>query len=257
MSSSTAAQAYRVVAATGLHKGDRAYQQDQVQVLPHPRVPGCLLGLVADGMGGKSGGRTAADQVVMTAKQVFDRFTPSEDDPESMLRQLVVEAHLMIKLTAITADEEPHSTLAAYLVMPDRSAWTVHAGDSRVYHFRGPELMRRTIDHSYVQRLIDEGKITEAQANTHPQSNLLTGCLGTQQDPPTAVMHIERLETGDSLLACSDGLWHYLSNKELGAIVHALPPREASEMLVSKARQRARGTGDNLSLAVLRVEALG
>jgi hypothetical protein len=56
------------------------------------------------------------------------------------------------------------------------------------------------------------------------------------------------------VLACSDGLWHYFTPSELGAIVHALPPREASEMLVSKARQRARGGGDNLSLALVRVE---
>jgi PPM family protein phosphatase len=253
---STSSQGFRLSATTGLHRGDRAYQQDQVEILPHSRVAGCALALVADGMGGKSGGRTAADQVVMTARQIFDRYSPSSDDPDKMLRQLVVESHLMIKLTAITADEEPHSTLAAFLILPNLSAWTVHAGDSRVYHFRGAELVRRTIDHSYVQRLIDEGKITEAQANTHPQSNLLTGCLGTQADPPVEVTEIERLDVGDSLLACSDGLWHYLSNKELGAIVNALSPREASEMLISKARQRARGTGDNLSLALIRIESL-
>ena len=252
----TAQQGFRITASTGLHKGDRAYQQDQVEIVPHKRIPGCALGIVADGMGGKSGGRTAADQVIMTAKQVFDRFSPNDDDAESMLRQMVVESHLMIKLTAITADEEPHSTLAAFLVLPDRSGYTVHAGDSRVYHYRGPELVRRTIDHSYVQRLIDEGKITEAQANTHPQSNLLTGCLGTQQDPPVSLQRIDHLQVGDTLLACSDGLWHYLSNKEIGAIVNALGPREAGEMLISKARQRARGTGDNLSLALIRFEPL-
>ena len=107
-----------------------------------------------------------------------------------------------------------------------------------------------------MQRLISEGKITEEQANTHPQGNLLTGCLGTQNDPPLAIDHIDKLEVGDSLLACSDGLWHYFTPKELGAIVHALPPREASEMLVSKARQRARGAGDNLSLALIRIDSL-
>jgi serine/threonine protein phosphatase PrpC len=248
-------QSYRIAAATGLHKGDRAYQQDQVVIMVHPRVPGCALGLVADGMGGKSGGRTAADQVILTAKQVFDRFSPSSENPTDMLRQLVVEAHLMIKLTAITADEEPHSTVAAFLILPDRQAYTVHAGDSRVYHFRGNELLRRTVDHSYVQRLIQEGKITETQANTHPQSNLLTGCLGTQQDPPITLAQLDQLEVGDALLACSDGLWHYLSPKELGAIVSALNPRDASEMLVGKARQRAHGSGDNLSIALVRIDA--
>jgi len=213
--------------------------------------------VLADGMGGKSGGRKAADQVLLTAQQLFERYAPNRDVPAEALKQLVQEAHLMIKLTAITSEEEPHSTVAAFIISPSRECDIIHAGDSRVYHFRGPDLVTRTTDHSYVQRLISEGKITEEQANTHPQGNLLTGCLGTQADPPLSTDRVEKLEVGDSMLACSDGLWHYFTPKELGAIVHALPPREASEMLVSKARQRARGAGDNLSLALIRIDALG
>jgi PPM family protein phosphatase len=256
MPAATAATAYRLTAATGMHRGDRQYQQDQVDFIAHGRVPGCALAVVADGMGGKSGGRKAADQVIMVAKQLYERHVPDKDDATELLTQLVQESHLMIKLTAITAEEEPHSTIAAFLVGPNRQCDIVHAGDSRVYHFRGPDLVNRTVDHSFVQRLIDEGQITEDEANTHPQSNLLTGCLGTHNDPPLSVRALGELEVGDSVLACSDGLWHYFTPKELGAIVHTLPPREASEMLVSKARQRARGGGDNLSLALVRVEVL-
>ncbi len=247
---------FRFSAATGLHRGDRAYQQDQVEVIPHHRTQGSILAIVADGMGGKSGGRKAADQVLLTARQIYERFAPMEDDAGDMLKQVVTESHLMIKLTAITSEEEPHSTVAAFHVNPDMQCDVIHAGDSRVYHFRGAEMMRRTIDHSFVQRLIDEGKISEEAANTHPQSNLLTGCLGTHADPPIALWHIDKLEFGDSMIACSDGLWHYFTPKEIGAILHALPPREASEMLISKARQRARGGGDNLSLALARVDPL-
>ncbi|HEY1392584.1 MAG TPA: protein phosphatase 2C domain-containing protein [Methylibium sp.] len=253
---STAPLGYRLNAATGIHRGDRMYQQDQVEILPHARVPGCLLAVVADGMGGKSGGRKAADQVLLTAKQLFERYAPSKDDPAEMLKQLVLEAHLMIKLTAITAEEEPHSTVAAFLINPNRECNVIHAGDSRVYHFRGPDMLGRTIDHSFVQRLVEEGQITDEEANSHPQANLLTGCLGTFQDPPLTLLRIAKLEVGDTLLACSDGLWHYFSPKELGAIVHTLPPREASEMLIGKARQRARQGGDNLSLALVRVDLL-
>ncbi|TBO32389.1 serine/threonine-protein phosphatase [Aquabacterium lacunae] len=245
---------HRLVAATGLHKGDRNYQQDQVEILPHPRTQGCVLGVVADGMGGKSGGRKAADQVIMTARQMFDRYAPEQDDPTLALRQLVQEAHLMIKLTAIAFEEEPHSTVAAFIVHPDRSAAIVHAGDSRVYHFHQSEMVHRTLDHSFVQRLINEGQITEEEANNHPQSNLLIGCLGTQQDPPQAVHLIDRLDIGDTLLACSDGVWHYFTPREIGAVLASLPPREACEMLISKARHRARGSGDNLSIALVRVE---
>jgi serine/threonine protein phosphatase PrpC len=253
---SNTSYAFRLSASTGLHKGDRDYQQDQVAILAHPRVVGCVLGIVADGMGGKSGGRTASNQVMLTAQQTFERFSPTGENPEAMLRRLVLEAHLMIKLTAIASEEEPHSTIAAYLILPNRSAYTVHAGDSRVYAFRGAEVLHRTKDHSYVQHLVDQGKITEAQANDHPQSNLLLGCLGTADEPPVEIHHIESLEVGDSIVCCSDGLWHYLSNKEMGTIINALPPREACEMLVNKARQRAQGGGDNLSLALVRVEAL-
>ena len=253
---SAAAQTFRFSAATGLHRGDRAYQQDQVEIIAHPQTAGSVLAVVADGMGGKSGGRKAADQVLLTGRQIFERFVPSQDEPAEMLRQLVLESHLMIKLTAITSEEEPHSTVAAFCVSPGLECDVVHAGDSRVYHFRGAEMMRRTIDHSFVQRLIDEGKITEEAANTHPQSNLLTGCLGTHTDPPVSLWHIDKLDFGDTVLACTDGLWHYFTPKEIGAIVHALPPREASEMLITKARQRARGGGDNLSLAMARVDSL-
>ena len=253
---SIATLGYRLSATTGKHRGDRAYQQDQVEILPHDRVPGCLMAVLADGMGGKSGGRKAADQVILTAQQLFERYSPSRDDPAEALKQLVLEAHLMIKLTAITSEEEPHSTVAAFIIGPTRGCDVIHAGDSRIYHFRGGDLVSRTVDHSYVQRLVEEGKISEEDANAHPQSNLLTGCLGTNADPPLTHRHVDQLEIGDSLLACSDGLWHYFTPRELGAIVHALPPREASEMLVSKARQRARGGGDNLSLALVRLEAL-
>jgi serine/threonine protein phosphatase PrpC len=252
----TVAPSFRVSAATGLHRGDRAYQQDQVEIIGHPRAAGSVLAVVADGMGGKSGGRKAADQVLLTGRQIYERYVPAQDDTAEMLRQLVLESHLMIKLTAITSEEEPHATVAAFCLTPALACDVVHAGDSRVYHYRGAEMMRRTIDHSFVQRLIDEGRITQEQANTHPQSNLLTGCLGTHSDPPVALWHIDRLEVGDTMLACSDGLWHYFTPKEIGAILHALPPREASEMLITKARQRARGGGDNLSLALVRIDPL-
>ena len=247
---------FRLSAATGIHRGDRSYQQDQVEVMPHPRVPACLLGIVADGMGGKSGGRKAADQVILTARQLFERYSPESESASDLLGQIVSEAHLMIKLTAISAEEEPHSTVAAFLINPDRHCHWIHAGDSRVYLFRGVRLLKRTLDHSYVQRLVDEGQITEAEATVHPQSNLLTACLGTVQEPTGTHTTIEALEIGDTLMCCSDGLWHYFTPRELGTALDGVPPREAAELLIAKARQRATGSGDNLSLAVVRVEAL-
>ncbi len=247
---------YRITASTGIHKGDRDYQQDQVALLSHPRIAGCMLGIVADGMGGRSGGRKASDQVMMTAKQLFERYAPDTDDAVAMLKQLVEEAHTVIKLTAISAEQEPHSTLAAFLINPGGDCRWVHVGDSRIYHFRGAKLVTRTIDHSYVQTLVDKGELTEEEANVHPQSNILMGCLGTEELPPVSQHYIPQLGPGDALIACSDGIWHYFSPGEIGSALSMLSPREATEFLIQKARSRAHGGGDNLSLVIVKLEAL-
>ena len=248
---------FRLAAATGLHKGDRPYQQDQVLMLTHARIPGCVLAVVADGMGGRSGGRKASDQVMMTARQLFARYRPEHDEPGNILRRLLDDAHTVIKLTALSSEQEPHSTVAAFLMNPHGDCAWIHAGDSRIYHFQRGRLIKRTRDHSYVQVLIDRGEITEQEANIHPQGNILLGCLGMTATPPPIETHfIPQLQPGDVLMACSDGLWHYFTPEELGAVLSEHSPRDAVELLVNEARKRARGTGDNLSLAVLKLEPL-
>ncbi len=248
---------YKLSASTGIHKGDRDYQQDQVLLLSHSRVSGCILAILADGMGGRSGGRKASDQVMMTARQLFERYDPTRDDSEETLMQLVQEAHTVIKLTAISSEEEPHSTVAAFLINAGGDCHWAHAGDSRIYHFRGDKFVKRTLDHSYVQALVARGELTEDQANFHPQSNILMGCLGTDSDPPVEFHRIDEVKAGDTLMACSDGVWHYFTTAEIGAVLSTLSAREASEFLIEKARDRARGTGDNLSLVIVKVEPLG
>ena len=166
------------------------------------------------------------------------------------------EAHIVIKLTAISSEEEPHSTLVAFLINPLGDCYWVHTGDSRIYHFHGSRFIKRTTDHSYVQTLVDRGEITEEQAQVHPQSNILMGCLGTDNDPPIGTHFITQLRPGDTLMACSDGVWHYFNNNELGSVLSTLSAREATEFLIEKARSRARGGGDNLSLIIVKLEPL-
>jgi serine/threonine protein phosphatase PrpC len=194
-------KAFRLIASTGIHKGDREYQQDQVTLIAHERHNGCVLGVIADGMGGRSGGRKASDQVMMTARQLFERYSPDTDDPVAMLKSMVEEAHIVIRLTAISAEQEPHSTIAAFLINPRGDCHWAHAGDSRIYHFHGARMVFRTSDHSYVQALVDRGELTEAEANNHPHSNILVGCLGTERSA--------RHDPCDSPAAagrCADGL---------------------------------------------------
>jgi serine/threonine protein phosphatase PrpC len=243
----------QLAAATGTHRGDREYQQDRVEIFTHPRVAGLVLAVVADGMGGRSGGRLAADQVMLTAQQVFSRYAPSEELARDMLRAIVAECHLMIRLNAISAEKEPHSTLACVLLQPDGVCHWAHVGDSRIHVFRAGRLETRTKDHSYVQDLVDAGSLSAAAARNHPMSNVLTASLGTSEDPPF-VHGTLQLEPGDTVMLCSDGVWHYFLENEMAQALETLEPRESCEFLIAKARQRAGGHGDNLSLAVLKLQ---
>lgn len=247
---------FRIVASTGIDLGDREYQQDQLMLTSHPRVKSCVLGVVADGMGGRSGGRKASDQVMLTAQQLLERYDPDSDDPCDFLERIAREAHIVIKLTAVSSEQEPHSTIAAFVINPDGLCAFAHSGDSRLYHFRGDALQHRTKDHSFVQTLVDRGQLTEEQALHDPRSNLLMHCLGAENEPVVTRKVIGQLQPGDSILACSDGLWHYFTGTELGRVVSQLAPRQACEFLTHKARQRAEGRGDNLSLIIVKLEPL-
>lgn len=244
----------RITAGSGLHKGDRDYQQDQVGVIPHPHSKRCLLVVIADGMGGRSGGRKASDQVLLTANQLFARFSPTTDSPHALLAQIVDDAHMVIRLTAVSAEQEPHSTLAAFLLMPNGTCHWVHVGDSRIYHYQRHRLVKRTTDHSYVQSLVDKGVLSPEQANSHPQSNVLMACLGTEAPPPYSTHTVDLMQAGDTLMACSDGVWHYLSETEIGLILDENTAKQACETLISAARERAMGHGDNLSVVVVKFE---
>lgn len=241
----------------GLHKGDRDYQQDQVLLTPHHHVRGCFLGMVADGMGGKTGGRTASNQAMQTAKQLFGSFDPYRDDPDLFLRQIANETHLIVRLTSVTSEEEPHTTFAAFLVLPNGYAHISHCGDSRVYLFENRELIYRTKDHSYVQGLINANKLTEAQAAHHPKANLITSCLGIFMDKGPSISQYKspKLKKGFSLMACSDGLWSGLSPEEISWAITSFSTKEACQHLVKKAYANGQGHCDNISIALVKIGA--
>ncbi|MDB5806470.1 MAG: serine/threonine protein phosphatase [Betaproteobacteria bacterium] len=211
-----------------------------------------VLAVVADGMGGHTGGAMAAQQVVSTAQQIFDNYSTKDESPQKLLTSIVHESHLIITLSSYTSEQEPHSTVVAMLLQKDRADWA-YVGDSRLYHFRGQPLIQRTIDHSYVEQLFKEGKITAAEKETHPNKNILVHCLGGQNPPLIDFGSTDKLEPNDCFILCSDGLWAYFSEIELGAILSSCAPRVASEQLIALARERGAGHGDNVSLAIIKL----
>lgn len=246
---------YKIEAGTGQHIGDRSEQQDRTALFAAPKAPGYVMAVVADGMGGLSGGALAAEQVIRTAKQAFDLFSPQTDNVEKMLETIAKDAHTIIKLTAYSSEKKPHSTMVILVITPERRAFWAHVGDSRLYRFDGPNCAERTIDHSYVEMLVRDGKLPREEAQNHPLSNVLVNALGSHEhDLKVSLRRYEGLKAGDSFLLCTDGLWHYFSEAELGAAVAMNSPRQASEMLINKARERAAGSaGDNCTLAIVKL----
>ncbi|MGE5623057.1 MAG: PP2C family protein-serine/threonine phosphatase [Bacillota bacterium] len=246
---------YKIEAGTGQHIGDRKEQQDRAALFAAPRAPGYVMAVVADGMGGMSGGALAAEQVIRTARQAFDLFSPQTDDVEKMLVSIAQEAHTVIRLNAISSEKEPHSTIVILVITPERTAFWAHVGDSRLYRFSGPNCAERTIDHSYVERLVQAGKISREEAPNHHLANVLVRALGAGETPPEVTLgRYAGLRTGDAFLLCTDGLWHYFSDLELGAAIAMNSPRQASEMLIAKARERAAGgSADNCTLAIVKL----
>ncbi|MFZ6756389.1 PP2C family protein-serine/threonine phosphatase [Undibacterium sp. Ji50W] len=247
---------YKIEAGTGQHIGDRQEQQDRAALFAAPHAPGYVMAVVADGMGGKSGGALAAEQVVRTAKQLFDEFYPG-NDVRSLLENIVNEAHTVIKLSGVSSEKEPHSTFVALVITPKQEAIWAHVGDSRLYRFTGPNFTERTKDHSYVEKLVDDGKIAAEEAKTHRLSNILINVLGSSTTAPYVTFgEYNELKAHDNFLLCSDGLWHYFDDHELSAAVAANSPRQASEFLIRKARDRANSRGDNCTFAIIKLVEL-
>ena len=239
-------------ACVAQHQGDRKEQQDRLSLVPHPKGGGVVLAVVADGMGGHAGGALAAQQVIHTVCSNFAQFSARTEDPRGFLGASVDEAHMLIKASRFINEKDPHSTVVVLVLQPGKVTWA-RCGDSRLYRFRGDRLFQRTVDHSYVEQLVMKGRITPEQALVHPNRNILLTSLGGEDTPKVDYGDSSDLQAGDSFLLCSDGLWGYFGDAEIGGVLAAYTAREASSILMTRARQRAQGEGDNVSLIILKL----
>jgi serine/threonine protein phosphatase PrpC len=231
--------------------GGRSEQQDRIDRLSSASGDTHLV-IVADGMGGHRDGALAAEKVIETAREHFHAGpTP---DPGAFLEGLCLESHRAINNLGEDEQRSPGSTcVMLYLNGPE--AYWAHVGDSRMYHFRGGELLNRTCDHSVAQLLVSEGRLNEADAASSPMQNQLYMRLGGN-NMPIPELGASIVEDSEFFLLCSDGFWSRVTPAEVAECLRKYPlENDAAKVLVELARERGGSDGDNISLAITRWES--
>jgi PPM family protein phosphatase len=216
----------------------RGNNQDSVYAGPR-------LLAVADGMGGHAAGDVAS-KVVIAALEHLDDDAPSGDMLQSM-REAVFEGseHLREVIREAPQLEGMGTTLTAILFAGGRLA-LCHVGDSRAYLLRDGELSQITHDDTFVQTLIDDGRITPEEANSHPQRSLLLRALNGQEVEPDLSMREAR--AGDRYLLCSDGLSGVVSEETLADALKDPDPQSTADRLIELALRS--GGPDNITVIV-------
>jgi serine/threonine protein phosphatase PrpC len=211
---------------------------------------GHSLFLVADGMGGHAGGDVAS---AIATKRIMeaDRTYQSPQDAEFALQAALIAANSQLAETVFEHAELTGmgTTVSALVVLGDQVA-IAHIGDSRIYLLRDGELSQITTDHTFVQRLVDSGRITEAEAMVHPRRSVLMRVLGDVESSPEIDTSILTTRAGDRWLICSDGLSGVVSNTGIANALKApLDAQAVTERLVKESLDG--GAPDNVTIVVV------
>jgi len=209
------------------------------------------LFVVADGMGGAQAGEVAS----RIAIESFQDGLQGATSPEAALAELTQRANAHIhELSHSNAEQAGMGTTLTAVYVGEREVSIAHVGDSRAYRLRDGELERLTEDHSLVDELLRQGRLTPEEALEHPQRSVITRALG----PEGAVEVDTRSYTardGDVYLLCSDGLTTMLAEDRLAELLLAHASlREAGEALIAAANEA--GGRDNITVVLLRIEEL-
>ena len=228
-------------------RGGRALNEDR---MGYCYTREAVLFVLADGMGGHPEGEVAAQMALQVMSLHFQRQAkPVLDDPQGFLVEALLHAHRQILRYASGKGmvDTPRTTLVAAVIQKGRVTW-IHCGDSRLYLVRGGELVVRTRDHSYLEM----GEIA-AQLKTSNRNVLFT-CLGSPSKPIYDVTEPRRLEQGDKLLLCSDGLWGSVEESYLLRTLHGRGVSQAVPQLVDSALRHAGDASDNVTAIAMEWE---
>jgi protein phosphatase len=181
---------------------------------------GDYLFLVADGMGGHAGGDVASAIAAKTMADFDVAPTGSPEATTNTLRSAILDTNAKLRSTVKDRPELAGmgTTFTGFITVGDRLA-LAHIGDSRLYLLRDNELRQITKDHTFVQRLVDSGKITEDEAKIHPRRSVLMRVLGDVEASPQVDTEVLDTRPGDVWLLCSDGLCGYVEDSDIEKIL--------------------------------------
>lgn len=234
--------------------GDREQNQDRIAVA---KSGNSAFLVVVDGMGGHSEGDRAAEVARRSFVESFEEASSLIDQPALFVADAIKHAHAAVVGIGIdqAVEHKPRATCAICLVL-NGSAWWAHVGDSRVYLVRDNKVLERTRDHSHVEVLLSEGLITEEEIHGHPMRHYVECCLGGESALPETAADLpgRKLESGDTLLVCSDGLWSGLTDAYIGlSCMENRPLSEWLGRLSEKAVESNAPYSDNTSATALRL----
>lgn len=232
-------------------QGKRANNEDRIA---YCYSRDALLMVVADGMGGHYYGEVAAQIAVQYLTAAFQREAqPALADPFLFLHKGMTNAHHAILdfVNENKLKDSPRTTCVACIVQNNVAYWA-HVGDSRFYHLRKQAAISVTHDHSRVRLMVDQGMITEEEAENHPDKNKVYTCLGGGQLPEIEFSKKTPLEAGDLLVLCTDGVWGAVDTPTMVSTLFDGNFMLAVPMLMNKAEINGGPHGDNLSIVAVR-----
>lgn len=212
------------------------------------REKGCLM-IVADGMGGHQSGEVASRIATQTIGQEYYKPKNAGSIETALHKSFLAANQQILQMASRDRSHYGMGTTCTALVAVGSVIYYAHVGDSRAYLIRKDKVWQITEDHTYVQELVRKGEITEKEAENHPKRNILTNAMGTKTDirVDTGKFRMS-YEPGDKLLLCSDGLYEYIKDEEMAAVLSEQELPEAAEYLIQETKRR--GAHDNITVVL-------
>lgn len=217
------------------------------------------LFIVADGMGGHQGGEIASQIAVEeVSSYITSNFSSNnlcKNQLKTLLKTSLERANKKIfDLSRENPDWAGMGTTLTLALFWDRVLYIGHVGDSRAYRIRNNHIEQLTTDHSLVQELVEQGRLTKEEIKTHPMKNVITRAIGTDEDLEPDFLEFN-LEDDDIIILCSDGLSNLIDDENIKSIVCNFSPEESTEKLIEKAN--ILGGEDNITVGVIKVGKVG